>query len=825
MRVITMILLGLLCSIYSFSQSFNYSSLKPAEIVAESKSAGNNFEETSLFQPSSQKKSFINKDVLEYSLLELDLENLQKTAYEAPQSLTLNLPRPQKKSLELELVRVNPFDGQFQITQSDNKEPFQFSPGLHYRGIVKGDPASLVAISIFEEEVTGLISTPSEGNLVLGKLKEDKSNKTQYLLYNDKDLVASRGAFCDTEDAPQGYTRDDITFSVDDSKTVGDCVRIYFEVDHDVYQDKGGTAGAVNYITAVFNEAATLYANENVSLVISEVFVWNTPSPYAGTSSGSLLTQFQNYRTSFNGDLAQLVSYQASGGIAVLSGLCHPVTAARMSFVSINSTYQSVPTYSFSVMVVAHELGHLLGSNHTHACVWNGNNTAIDGCAGFTEGNCTLPPNPSIGGTIMSYCHITSVGVNLSLGFGPQPGNVIRNMVSNATCLQPCSNGGGGGNGGGNGGGTPSTCDQNEVFLTITLDDYAQENTWKIRNEAGAVLYSGGPFAKASAGVVVRDTFCLADGCYSFTMYDSYGDGMCCQYGPGSFVLKNTNGDILVEGGEFPAEETTDFCVPEEIGSGNNDCLAIDWGAYNIEGYGGAQDHGQAQLQSNNTVLMIQNNAWKQIPLNYTVTTNTVIEFDFKSTIQGEIHGIGFDSDASISYGRTFKVYGSQSWGIQDFNNYNGSGNWVHYTIPVGQYYQGDFDRLFFVADHDSGAHNGNAYFKNIVIREGSGCEGNLHEGAVQPALPGETKVDLGLELYPNPAKNILNINWEVNQTNPTQLAIYNITGQEVKSIDLSTQIGQNTKELNINSLAQGTYILNMQADNQVVTKKFTVVR
>ena len=41
----------------------------------------------------------------------------------------------------------------------------------------------------------------------------------------------------------------------------------------------------------------------------------------------------------------------------------------------------------------------------------------------------------------MSYCHLTSAGINLNLGFGPQPGNVIRSEVSNASCLTACSGG------------------------------------------------------------------------------------------------------------------------------------------------------------------------------------------------------------------------------------------------------------------------------------------------------------------------------------------------------------------------------------------------
>lgn len=38
----------------------------------------------------------------------------------------------------------------------------------------------------------------------------------------------------------------------------------------------------------------------------------------------------------------------------------------------------------------------------------------------------------------MSYCHLNPVGINFNNGFGPQPGNLIRNRVSNATCLGEC---------------------------------------------------------------------------------------------------------------------------------------------------------------------------------------------------------------------------------------------------------------------------------------------------------------------------------------------------------------------------------------------------
>jgi hypothetical protein len=89
------------------------------------------------------------------------------------------------------------------------------------------------------------------------------------------------------------------------------------------------------------------------------------------------------------------------------------------------------------VEVVTHELGHNLGSWHTHSCNWPGG--ALDNC--YTpEGGCSSGPPPSNGGTIMSYCHLTGYGINFNNGFGPVPGARIRDKVLAATCLPASGN-------------------------------------------------------------------------------------------------------------------------------------------------------------------------------------------------------------------------------------------------------------------------------------------------------------------------------------------------------------------------------------------------
>src|SRR5690606_31122177 len=102
------------------------------------------------------------------------------------------------------------------------------------------------------------------------------------------------------------------------------------------------------------------------------------------------------------------------------------------SYAKVNPYYQPLPAYSFGVKIIAHELGHTLGSPHTHACAWNGDNTAIDGCS-MSEGDCPQGPIPNndVGATIMSYC----TNINFANGFGPQPALRIRQHIEASSCL------------------------------------------------------------------------------------------------------------------------------------------------------------------------------------------------------------------------------------------------------------------------------------------------------------------------------------------------------------------------------------------------------
>ena len=98
-----------------------------------------------------------------------------------------------------------------------------------------------------------------------------------------------------------------------------------------------------------------------------------------------------------------------------------------------------------------------------------------------------------------------------------------------------------------------------DVTLTIVLDDYPEETSWEIRDGA-TVVASGGTYGSQADRSTVVEVASLAAGCYDFVISDTYGDGICCTYGPGSYNL--TDGSTtLASGGSFGSSETTSFCV------------------------------------------------------------------------------------------------------------------------------------------------------------------------------------------------------------------------------------------------------------------------
>ena len=108
----------------------------------------------------------------------------------------------------------------------------------------------------------------------------------------------------------------------------------------------------------------------------------------------------------------------------------------------------------------------------------------------------------------------------------------------------------------------PLTNIHTDITVTIVSDRYGSETTWSIGD--GSVTYmNGGPYNDLSSNGTTPQTPSVGsippNTCVTFKIEDSYGDGMCCSYGNGSYTVTDGLGNIIIQGGEFSTLEEIKF--------------------------------------------------------------------------------------------------------------------------------------------------------------------------------------------------------------------------------------------------------------------------
>ncbi|MDU0355983.1 hypothetical protein RS130_20675 [Paraglaciecola aquimarina] len=144
----------------------------------------------------------------------------------------------------------------------------------------------------------------------------------------------------------------------------------------------------------------------------------------------------------------------------------------------------------------------------------------------------------------------------------------------------------------------------------------------------------------------------------------------------------------------------------------------INFSSLTFQSYGGSYgdtSNGIVAIEDNGATLKLEGNRWQAAALNYIITPNTTLEFAFKSTSKGDIHGIGLDTDLLMSADTTFNLFGTQQYGFENYK-YTGSGEYQHFSIPIGQYYTGTMNYFFFTMDHDNEKPSASSYFSRVLL-------------------------------------------------------------------------------------------------------------
>ena len=105
--------------------------------------------------------------------------------------------------------------------------------------------------------------------------------------------------------------------------------------------------------------------------------------------------------------------------------------------------------------------------------------------------------------------------------------------------------------------------DYDIVTLIINADDYPSETSWEIYDEGANQIVASGSLDSGDQELV--EEICLNyNSCFSLYVYDSYGDGICCGYGEGDFLILDTSGNTVVyNSGEFDYKAQEAFCLDE----------------------------------------------------------------------------------------------------------------------------------------------------------------------------------------------------------------------------------------------------------------------
>ena len=136
---------------------------------------------------------------------------------------------------------------------------------------------------------------------------------------------------------------------------------------------------------------------------------------------------------------------------------------------------------------------------------------------------------------------------------------------------------------------------QNQVELDFLPDCYGIETAWTLQSTDGTIIeqvnYGYYPGGETSAEMeenptAVTENWCLLDGCYNFTVFDEYGDGLygsqhSCEF-DGDYNIYDQNGNILAQltaqNSDFGEQTTSNFCVTSDAPAPswrcvNNQCI------------------------------------------------------------------------------------------------------------------------------------------------------------------------------------------------------------------------------------------------------------
>ena len=397
------------------------------------------------------------KGITEPATLAIDQNALAQLRASA-QATIPNVPLGRRGAVDLQLHRIDPFaNARLEVVTAAGVEQLAPPDVVYFQGMLRDDPTSRVMLSAARDHVSGVVFADDTVYLI------GRDAAGQHRAYGLPDLDAA------VHPAPTDFCWNDIAAEKGRSLHPGTAlhlaptptasplegtllgVDVAIDTDNEFRSKFASDAAALEYLGSLLAAANVIYERDvAVRLRFSYIRLWSVPDPWSASAPDGQLDEVMSYWHDDANSMTQIagprtvvhfISGKAvSGGIAYLAVPCNAFFGFGVSQV-YGSFDVSTPSQTWDLVVVSHELGHNLGTEHTHCY-----DPPIDLCYNAEPGCYGGGAVPSQG-TVMSYCHLHAGGLNnVDLRFHERVQTVIRSTVEAAFCVEPvadepCGNG------------------------------------------------------------------------------------------------------------------------------------------------------------------------------------------------------------------------------------------------------------------------------------------------------------------------------------------------------------------------------------------------
>jgi len=320
-------------------------------------------------------------------------------------------------------------------------------------------------------------------------------------------------------------------------------------------------------------------------------------------------------------------------------------------------------------------------------------------------------------------------------------------------------------------------CDANTLELIITTQNWGNEISWNIVNEAGEEVAGSGNYPSYST---IWESICLEDGCYAFEMFDSFGDG----WNGAAFELvldSTTVASGTLEDGNFG---TIDF------GVNATDCNTV-------EPVLGCTDPEALNYNPNATI------------------DDGSCLYEFECGISFEV--VPDSSGNSYTVIPSENIYDAVEV-LWDF----GDGTTSTELFPTHIYEDdGPYLLCLFVTFADSIGNSCEISYCQVLSGEIFGGSGVLSGGftvnVVEPSVLSDgrnlDKNELGI--YPNPSDGMVNVLFESERNENLRLRVTDIGGRVVFERSVQSARGQVNLSIDLSTLPSGVYLLGLEGSEK----------